>query len=65
MRISAATIPRSPTLRSRPQCHLHAWQKLPLSEHGNLARWMTERIESMPWWKETHVGEGFTVSEAA
>ncbi len=45
--------------------HLHAWQKLPLSEHGNLARWMTERIESMPWWKETHVGEGFTVSEAA
>ena len=45
--------------------HLHAWQKLPLENHANLVRWMSERIETSPWWKETHVGEGFTVSEAA
>ena len=45
--------------------HLHGWQKLPLENHTNLVKWMSERIETAPWWKETHVGEGFTVSEAA
>lgn len=45
--------------------HLHAWQKLPLEEHPNLMRWMSERVETASWWKATHVGEGFTLSEAA
>lgn len=42
--------------------HLHAWQKLPLSDHPNLQRWMTQQIEPMPCWKKTHVGEGFTLT---
>jgi len=45
--------------------HLHAWAKLPLDEHPNLKRWMTERVEQLPCWKATHVGEGFVASEAA
>ena len=45
--------------------HLHAWAKLPLENHANVVRWMSEGIETTPWWKATHVGEGFAVSEAA
>ena len=45
--------------------HLHAWAKLPLESHANVRRWMSEGMETAPWWKATHVGEGFTVSEAA
>ena len=43
--------------------HLHGWAKLPLGDHPNLIRWMTKEIENSSWWKETHIGEGFTVSE--
>ena len=43
--------------------HLHRWAKLPLGDHPNLIRWMTQEIEKCIWWKETHIGEGFTVSE--
>ena len=43
--------------------HLHNWAKLPLGDHPNLIRWMTKDIESCSWWKETHIGEGFTLSE--
>jgi glutathione S-transferase len=45
--------------------HLHAWQRLPLASHPNLARWMTEKVEPLPCWKATHVGEGFKLAEAA
>ena len=45
--------------------HLHGWQKLPLDKHANIGKWMTERIETAPWWRETHVGEGFTLPGAA
>ncbi|MEQ8650919.1 MAG: glutathione S-transferase family protein [Kiloniellales bacterium] len=45
--------------------HLHAWAKLPLDRHPNLVRWMTECVEQLPCWKATHIGEGFTVGEAA
>ena len=45
--------------------HLHGWMKLPLENHGNIVRWMSERIEPQPWWKATHVGEGFTLPAAA
>ena len=45
--------------------HLHAWAKLPLGDHANVRRWISEGIETQPWWQATHVGEGFTVSEAA
>jgi len=43
--------------------HLHAWAKLPLGNHANLVRWMTKDIESCSWWKDTHIGEGFTLPE--
>ncbi|MGI9500388.1 MAG: glutathione S-transferase family protein [Geminicoccaceae bacterium] len=45
--------------------HLHGWQKLPLDRHPNIVKWMTERIETAPWWQATHVGEGFTLPDAA
>lgn len=40
--------------------HLHPYQKLPLADHPNLRSWMTERIEALPCWQATWVGEGFT-----
>lgn len=43
--------------------HLHDWQKLPLENHGPLVRWMTERVEQQPWWRETTVLEGFALPE--
>ena len=43
--------------------HLHSWAKLPLNDHPNLVRWMTKNIESCSWWKDTHVGEGFSLPE--
>lgn len=45
--------------------HLHGWAKIPLSDHPNLQRWMTERVEQHPAWKKTHVAEGFKAGEAA
>lgn len=45
--------------------HLHGWQKLPLESYPNIVNWMTGRIETASWWKETHVGEGFTLPDAA
>ena len=45
--------------------HLYGWQKLPLENHSNIMRWMTERIEPSPWWIKSHVGEGFTLPETA
>jgi len=39
--------------------HLHAWAKLPLSEHPHLVAWMTERVEKLPCWQATAVYEGF------
>ena len=45
--------------------HLHAWQQLPLDQHPQLSSWMAERVEQLPCWKATHVGEGFTLGEAA
>jgi len=44
--------------------HLHAWQKLPLADHPNLKRWMTEQVEPLPCWQKTHVGHGFTLTPA-
>ena len=45
--------------------HLHAWSKLPLEPHPHLVRWMRERVETLPVWRATHIGEGFTVGEVA
>ena len=39
--------------------HLHGWQQLPLDPHPNPRRWMTERVEHLPCWEQTWVGEGF------
>ena len=33
--------------------HLHAAQKLPLDDHPNLKRWMTEQVEKLPEWQKT------------
>jgi glutathione S-transferase len=42
--------------------HLHPYQKLPLSDHPNLKRWMTTRVEALPCWDKTYVGPGFTLT---
>ncbi len=33
--------------------HLHSMQRLPLADHPNLKRWMTEGVEQLPSWKGT------------
>ena len=33
--------------------HLHAAQRLPLDQHPNLKRWLTEGIEKLPCWQKT------------
>ncbi|KNZ31730.1 MAG: hypothetical protein AD742_16615 [Methylibium sp. NZG] len=45
--------------------HLHGWQRLPLSDHRNLKRWLTESVEPLPCWKKTWVGEGFVTQPTA
>ena len=45
--------------------HLHGWQKLPLGDHPNLRRWLTERVEQLPCWQNTAVYEGFTTTRPA
>lgn len=45
--------------------HLHGWQKLPLSDHPNLRRWLTQGVEQLPCWKKTTVYEGFTTTKPA
>ena len=42
--------------------HMHAHQQLPLADHPNLRRWMTERVEALPSWQKTYVGPGFTLT---
>lgn len=45
--------------------HLHAWQRLPLADHPNLKRWMTQSVEKLPCWQKTTVYEGFTTQRPA
>ncbi len=45
--------------------HLHPFQKLPLGDHPVLKRWMVERVEKLPSWDKTWVGEGFTLQRPA
>ena len=45
--------------------HLHAEQKLPLGDHPNLKRWMTEQVEALPCWHKTYVGPGFSLTRPA
>ncbi|MDE2277449.1 MAG: glutathione S-transferase C-terminal domain-containing protein, partial [Burkholderiales bacterium] len=44
--------------------HLHGWQRLPLADHPNLRSWLS-RVEALPCWQQTWVGEGFTTQRAA
>ncbi len=44
--------------------HLHGWQQLPIADHPNLKRWLTEGIERLPCWQKTWVGEGFVTKRA-
>ncbi len=39
--------------------HLHQWQQLPLDDYPHIVSWMTERIEPQPFWRATHIAEGF------
>ncbi len=45
--------------------HLRGWQQLPIENHKNLTRWMTQNVEKLPAWQETMVYEGFTTKKAA
>jgi glutathione S-transferase len=45
--------------------HLHRYQKLPLDQHPNLNRWLTEKVEKLPAWENTFVGQGFTLTREA
>ena len=45
--------------------HLHGWARLPISDHRNLKRWLTQSVESLPSWKKTWIGEGFTTTRPA
>lgn len=45
--------------------HLHGWQQLPLEPHAHLRRWLFERIERLPSWDKTWVGQGFTTQRPA
>ncbi len=45
--------------------HLRGWQQLPLGQHKNLVRWMTEDVEQLPCWQSTRVYEGFTLQPQA
>ena len=42
--------------------HLHGWQRLPISDHPNLQRWLTDGVERLPCWQKTAVYEGFTTT---
>ena len=44
--------------------HMHAYFKLPLENHKNLVRWMTQDIEKNSWWIDTTVLEGFALPDA-
>ena len=44
--------------------HLHPFQKLPLGRHAHLQRWI-ERVEKLPCWERSFVGEGFTTVRKA
>lgn len=45
--------------------HLHPFQKLPLENYPNIRRWMTTRVEKLPCWDNTFVGDGFALKKAA
>lgn len=45
--------------------HLRNWQQLPLADHPNLQRWISQDVESLPCWQKTWVGEGFTLTPPA
>ncbi len=45
--------------------HMHTEAKVPLADHKNLYRWMTQDLEKMPSWEATHVGPGFTLGRPA
>ena len=42
--------------------HLHGWQRLPIADHPNLKRWLTDSVEQLPCWQKTVVYEGFTTT---
>ena len=44
--------------------HLHGWQRLPIGDHPNLRRWLTDNVERLPSWQKTWVGEGFITERA-
>lgn len=45
--------------------HLHEAQGLPLQQHKNLTRWITEGVEKLPAWENTYVSPTFTLERPA
>ena len=45
--------------------HLHGWQQIPFQGYANIKRWLLEDVESLPCWKNTWIGEGFSTQKAA
>ena len=45
--------------------HLHPYQKIPITHHVNLKRWITEGVEKLPCWDRSYVGPGFTLQRPA
>ena len=43
--------------------HLHGWQRLPIGDHPNLKRWLTQNVEALPCWQRSAVYEGFTTKK--
>ena len=41
--------------------HMHGEAKVPLADHKNLHRWMTQDLETLPSWENTYVGPGFSL----
>lgn len=41
--------------------HLHGWQKVPLTQYSHIRRWLFDDVEQLPCWKNTYVGEGFSL----
>ncbi len=45
--------------------HLHQAQRLPLDQHPNVRRWLTENVEKLPCWERSYVSEVFTLERRA
>ncbi len=45
--------------------HLHEAMGLPLKQHSNIMRWITDGVEKLPAWENTYVSPTFTLERPA